>query len=332
MRDLFLKTNPNIFTGEDGRIVVAANPPAGGSGQSEKEGKPEEAESPANVPASIPPSWAMEVEPPTGDEYSDDDMKAALINKLPFDDDIDIWDLLNVPGAQVAIMEYTDVHLPDDVTKSTDNSKYADYIVWSLLTDSYTEDHVIPAAKEEESAEYSPNALPPVPKHVLALLQNLAVRNRSVNFDVNTFWHYVREHFPEFCPTGNVGPKPTATSLVLQAQAAVSEEEQAAKAARSSTKAGYEKLLHLMREYRSSSDESPEPPGGQLDVTHEPGELTMNLGEGLNTTIGAQIRMELRSSKVETAVSTSTSEEKSLKRTTKEDKVAAVDVKKPRRN
>ncbi len=342
MRDLFLKAHPSLFEAEDGRLVVAAVPPAGAAqhatdGDEEPKGVEAVAgpshqqmgEEKMDVKLSAPPKWAMQAMPTDNKAMTLDEMKSAFNEKMPFEDDIDIWELLGVPGAQAALIEFLDANLPDGVTKTTDNPKYGDHIIFSLLSDSYTEDHVIPTTAEEPG-EYSPHVLPPVPKQILALLHALAEKNKSDVFDIDTFWKHIRQHFPEMCTTDTAGKKPTATSLLQQGQAAVSEEEQAAKA---STRVGYEKLLHLMREYRSSSDDSPSPPApGEHNVTKAPGDVTLDLaglGAGLDTTIGEQIRLEMRSQKYVT--DETKSDEKSRKRTTKEDKAAVVDIKKAKK-
>ncbi len=355
-RDLFLKSNPDVQL--EGRAVVAADLVTD---------KEEEAEADGNLPTSsqqpaadddgdlaigtqqpavvekfvdiekedtdestfIPPDWALKTVEPDGDAMSDEELKAAIAAKVPFDDNIDIWELLNVPGARAAIIQVLNVNLPEGIEKITASPKYADHIIWSLVTDSFAEDHTIPtdADLDTQTGEYSPSGLPPVPRELLALIHELAEENRNDDFDVNRFWKQVRQHFPEL-PTETHG-KPTAASLLQQGQAAVLEEELAVKAWKMKSTKGYERLLEYMKVYKSagnSSDESGDPQDEE-EEKEEPGELTLNLGAGLDTTIGAALRLEMKTRSQASDIATSASGSR-RKRTAEEEKSSKLEFKK----
>ncbi len=159
-------------------------------------------------------------------------------------------------------------------------------------------------------------------------------------FDVNAYWAHIRQHFPEVSPkaaeAGGV-QKPTATSLYHQGLAAVSEEDQAVKAAKQSTSVDtYEALLNLMQEYRSSSgEESPDPP---QDVEKSMLDATLGLGAGADTTIGEAIRMEHRERMSKSSSQVQTDKHETRARSTRKrtttaemEKQSLVDVKKPKK-
>ncbi len=343
MRDLFIKAHPDLFKHEERRPVIAADPPPApeGSGADQAEEadvggtqamESSDADKSPETEEFIPPAWCLEVSKPEGQAVSEDELKSIIAEKIPFDDDIDIWEILNIPGGRDALIQVLNVNLPEGIEKRTDSPKFADHIIFSLLSDSYTEDHTIPP-RSESARDYSPHVLPPVPKEMLSVLQGLAEVNKSDVFDVNTFWKHVRQHFPDVSKSDmTTGTKPTATSLLQQAQAAVSEEEQALKAAKTHGPKGYEKLLVLMQEYRSSgSEESPDPPvaSGQLDVSaQKPGDLTVALGAGLDTTIGEALRMEHRTRKADETNMEQSGSGVRRKRSKQEETATVVEVKK----
>ena len=264
--------------------------------EEKKDGKPSTSptDEDKNMSA-VPPAWARNIEAaaPAGEPMKPDALMSMVKERLPFGYDIDIWEVLTVPGAQKALIEFINMNLPEGHEITTVSPKYGDYVIPFLFTDSYTEDHVIPSITDPAEGEYSPHVLPPVPKEALAALHALAEMNEKTDvFDVNTFWLHVRQHFPDI-PVERTSNKPTVTNLLLQGQVAVSKEEQEARAAKST------ELMNLMKAYGSgsSAEESPEPPeGGQLNVSQKPGDLTLALGAGLDTTIGEAIRMEVRTS------------------------------------
>ena len=309
-RDVMEKAYPGLFEKDPARAVVPAAPPAIPTediSESVKPGASAEATK-TTTPKNefMPPAWALDVDDEDTSDVPLDKVKSDIEERLPFKDDVAIWEVMRAPQAHIALIELLDGNLPNDVERETTSRKYADYIVESLLSDGYAEEHMIPErnAQPPNSEDKSPPPLRAVPKRLLAVLQTIAVRYVGENFDINRFWYQVREHFPDVCTEDHEGKKPTAACLFQQAQSSVLEEEQAAKAAKTQSKDNYSEFLRLMQDYRSSSgEESPEAPA----VLHE---TTLGLGAGLDTTIG----QALLASHLRTKTTTTTPTEEGVER------------------
>ncbi len=287
IRDLHLKAHPGlIFKDDTGRAIVPADPPsadavaANAAEKNEKDG-------------AVPPEWAFDEEDESGEEMPAQDLMDAMKSKLPFEDDVEIYRMMRIPGAHGVLASILEELISKDIVRGTSTSEYADNVIKFLFMDKYSDSHRIPDRSEEE--ETTTAALPQVSKRVLSVVQTLAVKHVGANFNINKFWCQLREHFPEVNRTPMRSPegKPTATTLYQEAQAAVSEEDQAAKAAKEApTPAGYMALLRVMKEYRSSGEDSPEAPevpatqGGPLNVTVDVDPTA------LETTLGAAVHAQ----------------------------------------
>ncbi len=261
LRDLMTKAHPGIMT-EGERTVVAANPRPQSNVEADKsKGKPSRPAKTAAVEdanAFLPPEWAFDEEQVDALEMSPDTVRYALKDALPFNDDIDVWDVVKMPGINDALIELIDGNLPDNVERVTATSAYVDHLVTSLVSDAYAEGHHVPIKTEQATEDYSPSrTLPPVARKLMAVLQTVAVRFSGEKFNINEFWGHVRMHFPEVGTAG--GTKPSVTTLHQEGLAATNEEDLAAKASKRPSGA-YENLLRMMHEYRSSEEDSPEPP------------------------------------------------------------------------
>ena len=346
LRDLMDKANPGFLATEDGRAVVATSPPAGDSLPSEEtSGEKLEAPGTSGSPitaanAAIPPEWAFDDEDESGDEVNADDLKSFMMSALPFKNDMDIWKLMNTPGAHALLVSVLDEAIPKDVKRSTETSEYSIALVKSLFDADYPDDHRIPTRADNE--EDTDAALPAVPKRILSVLQSLAVKYVGTDFHINTFWAQLREPFPDVAAAKAKGCKPTATALMQQAYAAVSEEDQAVQAAvQSTTKESYESLLRLMQEYRSSGEDSPEPPvvpeeQGAVghDITIDPNALETTIGAAVAAAAaGTSVQVLSKFSHATTAETETTDSKGSEKRITRKRTVAdatqkSVEVKK----
>ncbi len=270
LRDMMYRAHPGLQdTVGAGRLIVAADPPK--IDESDETGQ-EAGKMPADDTSSIPPEWAMTAqdEKTSTDQprLSPDRLREQLMALIPFDDDIQIWEMLQKPGAFLVLIEILDGDLPADVGRETSSSNYADHVITSLFSDSYIEDHLVPEKGDQPPGEeYSPaHTMPSVPKTLLAVLHAIAVRHSNEKFNVNTFWTQVRAHFPEMCKASS-GSKPSATCMYQEAQASVTEEDLAAKAAKTKSASAYATFIRQMKEYRSSEDDSsPDPPPAAHDV------------------------------------------------------------------
>ncbi len=299
-RELMLRAHPGLLGDASGRLLVASQPP---SPPAELQGGGKEIMAEEDMKnAAIPPEWAFDDEDESGEEMSADDLLSGIEASLPIVDDVHIWKFMRAPGAHAALAKFVDESIADDIERSTASSTYTDNLVKVLFADTYAEDHRIPdrseAAPGEEAGPTA--ALPAVPRRLLAVIQTIAVKLVGDKFDVNKFWEQIRCHFPEFSGSIPVATdKPTATSLLQQGKSVVRAEDQAVMAAlKSTTVEGYEGLLALMSEYRSSgssSEESPDPPktaatlppalvqhdtttSGQHDISIDPAALDTTLG------------------------------------------------------
>ncbi len=264
-RDVMLKQTPGLFDDDkDGRAIVPAKV-AGGT----------PSEDSSDDAAAAPPDWAMDVDKDGGEgEAADRDaLTSALREKLPFEDDIEVYESLRARGSIPALVEVLCADLPDSMQVKTSTADFTNLVVCRLFTDSYIEEHIVPEnAAPPPGDEYSPTrVLPPVPKKVLAALQIIAVNYESAIFETNTYWKQVRMHFPELSLGGST--KPTATDLFQQGQAAVNAEEEAAKAAKS--KSAYDAFQLIRQEYDSEEDEEM-PEAGTSGLTTAPVNVTMD--------------------------------------------------------
>ncbi len=227
MRDVIGRAHPGLFGGEEGRTVVAAQPPAELAGEVEKS-----AEAGKDKVDAVPPEWAYGVE---GEAKKDatlsevDEARSIMASVLPFKDDIVVWEAIQLPRAHEILVELLDGELPDHVDRVTTSANYADHVVTSLFAENYLEEHLVPAKTDKAPTEdYSPSStLPYVAKTLLAVLQTIAVTHKGPDFDINEFWMQVRMHFPEITSTSK--GKPSATTLMQEGLAAVAEEDMAAK-------------------------------------------------------------------------------------------------------
>ena len=200
-RDLMIKAFPELLS-ECGAVVTPAPPPPPATAAATKEDVGTSKED-----FYVPPEWAVQAEEETEGMLTPESLKSAIQEALPFKDDMDIWDVMRLAGAHVALTELLDGNLPDDVERVTANAKYVKHIVTSAFTDSYTEDHMIPLKADPVpgEAEGKSPALPPVSRRVLAVLNTLATRYAGKEFNVNTFWEQVRAFFPEVCSAEHTG-------------------------------------------------------------------------------------------------------------------------------
>ncbi len=141
--------------------------------------------------------------------------------------------------------------MPSFYRRSTETPAYVQYLIRSLFTDFYVEDHAIPDAEVDEKTSL---ALPYVPKVLLSVLQVTAVNASYHNnyFDMDTFWKLVRNYFPDVYTMEKSSSKPTATSLLQQGQAAATEEDLIYKINRAKAKDA-DMLIRMMADYRTSS-------------------------------------------------------------------------------
>ena len=270
-KDLLAKAHPEAeAAGDDGRVITATLPDPPTDQSKDDIASNVEEPTPKDVNF-VPPEWAFDME----EEESAIDVPEYIImsklkEKLPFPDDVEIWEIMRKPRAEDVLRNLIEASLPVDVSRITDDSKFADFIVHFLVTDFYCEDHTIPPpGLTLEDATSSP--LPFVHKNLLSVIQiiaaNTSCETEAGKFDINTFWQQIREHFPDF-ETVRAG-KMTATNLIQQTQAAINEEMQATKAARTQTREGYERFVKQMQEYRSSSSEDT-----TGDITHTTGDIS----------------------------------------------------------
>ncbi len=291
-RDLLEKAFPGFLKKGDGLAVVPADPPRAPS-DVEDEG--------ASTVDAYPPQWAMEAQEEDGEDMDRDELVFAIEDQLPLKADVDVWELMRVPGAHSSLVELLNGDLPEDVERTTSTPKYVNHVMAKLFSDTYMEEHMIPDKSAQPpggEGEKSP-VLPAVPKKILAALQTLVLRYTCVDFDGNTFWAQVREHFPDVCNVEHVD-KPSGNCLLQQALATVSMEDQAAKAARNLK--AYANYIRYMQEYKSGSsseEESPDAPPGESqepppDSQQEVADLSLG-GAALDTTLGQAVYEQHRS-------------------------------------
>ncbi len=282
MRELIYKSNPGLESDNNGggRTIKSALPTEvieeekSEKSDTEKSEKKEEGggENGGAQPKYLPPTWAFEVEEEAEEEKVDEipieAMVALFQSQLPFKDDMDVLNVMRRPHADEVLRSLLDANMPERIARSTENSAYADYLVTSMFSDFYIEDHTIPANNITADEMIT---LPYVPKKMVALLQVLAVNAsyKNPDFDLNTFWGQVRNHFPDVVKS-DPSTKPTASQLLQEAHVAVNEEEMAAKVQAEGDKQGYDRFRRLMAEYNKSSSSSSgeetmeEPPQGQI--------------------------------------------------------------------
>ena len=225
IRDILFKVFPELEAAfNTGDVFSPATPAI--SGEDESKDEP--------VGTALPPAEAMTVADDDRDEpMSDVELKEYLHSRLPVWSPIDVWEIFKKPSVEEFLLRYVVDQMPDEVSATTSNSSYTDYVVGLLFSGGYLADHSIPKM-DEVSFPFSAMgpSFPAVPNKFLRFLNMLALASENTakeagnTFDQETFWRQLRQHFAGG-PVPTVG-KPSAKNLISSARATVAAEIQQA--------------------------------------------------------------------------------------------------------
>ncbi len=235
-RDLFLQAFPDIFKDGPGINAALVSPPDADSSE----------------PASqIPPERAIE----NGSDIVDvqkamsaEELTAAVSDRIPFSDDIELHDIFREPRADEVVETFLK-KLPEGITCSTNSNEYVNHVVTTLFTKMYRDDHCIPVRDND----FTESIIPVVPKGALSFLHNLAVHNANDytgEFDIEMFWRMVRHTFavPLYASPAT---KPTATDLMMQGRVVVATEDMLAKLRKTHDRDDYNEIVAELLEGQS---------------------------------------------------------------------------------
>ncbi len=146
------------------------------------------------------------------------DLIEAVTHNTPFSDDLEIYDFLRMQGAAHYLIKHVASRKPDSLSITTSDSKYVEFVVSTLFSPSYLEDHAIPRAIELSN-------FPILPKRLIVVLHKIGEHGVGQDdFDLEEYWRLVRSHFANSSFELAAG-KPTVIALVKQAMGAVADEE-----------------------------------------------------------------------------------------------------------
>ncbi len=245
VRDLLLKAFPNIFDSGPGINAALVNPP--------------DVETPGHT-AHIPPEDTMDTESDTSIDIekamSAESLTAVTSDRLPFSDDIEVHDIFREPRSDDVVATFIN-KLPEGVTYSTKDTAYVDFLMSTLFTKMYREDHCIPFKK----SDFVESIIPPLPKTVIAFLHNVAIHHANdykEEFDTETFWKMVRQNFA--APTyAAPAAKPTATDLLMQGRVVVATEDLLSKMRQTHDRDQYNKFVADLLEGQSPTSMAADP-------------------------------------------------------------------------
>ncbi len=281
-RDAFLNSNPNLSP-----TVFKLSPAADvalGPGVVE--------DTSPQVVSNLPPPCTLEAERVDLIDSTDEDIMSAIKYRVPFSEDIEIWDTFKLKGAADLLKPYVMKNLQPGTTASTENGEYVKALLAVLFSNGYLGDHTIPP--NNESAEIS--SFPLVPRAMIHFLHKIGVSAHDVDskFDLERYWGYLRENFAESTVVCPIGGKPTASALYKTAQGVVAEENQVQEMHDKLPKSTFEAYVNERKEHRS--------PGGQVEeVANQPGDTTQ--GTSFQTAHDSTV-IQLRNREVHASKST----------------------------
>ncbi len=253
-----MKVNPDIFKSGPGLSAALLTPP--------------EAMQAGETTSAIPPESALDLDSDIVDldkAMSVESLTAAVSDRLPFSDDIEVHDVFREPHADDVLLTFLE-KLPEGVSISTTTTDYVNIVVSRIFSKMYREDHCIP----KKDDDFTESIIPPVPRSVLSFLHNLAVHNANDykdEFDTETFWRMIRQNFavPAYAAPAT---KPTASDLVMQGRVVVATEELLSKLRRTHDRESYKKYVEDLIE-----GQSPATLAGPPDVTAASKDQDLNI-------------------------------------------------------
>ncbi len=160
---------------------------------------------------------------------------------------------------------------PESLSFSTANGNFVEFIISTLFSPAYLEDHAIPKALELST-------YPLLPRKLIFVLHKIGEHAvGKEDFDLEEYWRLVRGYFANssFAPATG---KPTVASLVSQALGAVANEENQGHLVKAWPKKRY---ADYMKEQEGLRDSPVVAAGGQ----EKPGEAALDETAGMNDTL-----------------------------------------------
>ncbi len=237
VRDLLLKVFPDIFSSGAGINAALVSPP--------------DEDAQGEHKTDLPPDGALEDDSDVVDvdkAMSEEELMAAVRDRLPFSDDIEVHDVFSEPRADDVVVTFIET-LPEGITVSTKNTAYVNHILSVLFTKMYREDHCIP----KKDTDFTESIVPPLPKGLIGFLHNLAVHKANEykdDFDIETFWRMVRQNFA-VATYAAPATKPTASDLLMQGRVVVTTEDLLSKLRKTHTRDSYNKFVSELLEGQS---------------------------------------------------------------------------------
>ncbi len=212
-------------------------------------------EAPHEASSNLPPPSALQAFEDELVDLPENEIIALIKLRVPFNEDIEVWDTFKLKNGKELLKEYMEANLPPGTAITTEDNSYVKAILQALFHSTYVEEHAIPP--HEETAEIS--SFPIVPKMMIIFLHEIGQYHASntENFDLEKYWSYLRESFAPVIPATPSGGKPTASDLFKNALGVVAEENQVQKMVQNMPKERYKKYL-MERDNMRRSPRNPE--------------------------------------------------------------------------
>ena len=215
VRDIMANANPSLLESGQGFKMR----PAGEENTEEVEIAPV-----ATPKSNLPPASVLKPDEVNLVKVAEEEMVRLIKFRLPFTEDLEIWDTFKMDGGSELVKDYLKEHLPPGTEVNTDNDDYVKAVLITLFNNGYVKEHSIPPP--EQAMELS--SFPSVPKAMIIFLHELGedAHKKDNKFDLERYWLYLRQHFAPSATARAIGRKPTAAALFNTASGVVADENQ----------------------------------------------------------------------------------------------------------